>query len=105
MLGNLTHNAIEHAGRGARITIRTVTQRRRCLLSVEDDGRGLAAEEQVAVWQRFRRGREATGPGSGLGLAIVRDIARLHGAEATMCPGAQGRGLCVLVSFPTAEGH
>ena len=52
-----------------------------------------------ALWQRFRRGRGAHGTGSGLGLAIVADIARLHGASATLAPGQPGRGLRVQLRF------
>ncbi len=104
LLENLVQNAIAHAGIGARITLRTRREGAASLLDVEDDGRGIAAEERDAVWKRFHRGRDAGGEGSGLGLAIVSDIARLHGAEATLGPGAGGRGVCVRVRFaaPTA---
>ena len=100
LLGNLLHNAIEHAGRGARITVRTRRQDGHAELSVEDDGPGIAPDEHERVWQRFQRGRDAAGTGSGLGLAIVRDIARLHGAEAVLMAGAQDRGLCLCIRFP-----
>lgn len=103
LLGNLLHNAIEHAGRGARITVRTRQHGDRAELCIEDDGPGIAPEESTRLWQRFQRGREAAGTGSGLGLAIVHDIARLHGAEATLTSGAGGRGLCACVRFPGAE--
>lgn len=99
LLGNLVHNAIEHAGRGSRITIHTGMQDGCAELCVEDDGPGIAAEEHASVWQRFRRGRGARGSGSGLGLAIVRDIARLHEAQASLGPGADGRGLRVCLRF------
>jgi two-component system sensor histidine kinase TctE len=100
LLGNLVHNAIEHAGAGSRITIRTRTVQSRAELCVEDNGRGIEADERESLWQRFRRGRGAAGTGSGLGLAIVRDIARLHGAQATLAPSEQGLGLRVCISFP-----
>ncbi|WP_395703003.1 sensor histidine kinase [Aquabacterium sp.] len=100
LLGNLVHNAIEHAGRGARITIRTRPVGDAAELSVEDDGPGLTPAEREAVWTRFRRGQSAEGTGSGLGLAIVRDIARLHGGEATLEAGEGGRGLLARVRFP-----
>ena len=105
LLGNLVDNAIEHAGPGARITVRTRAQEGCARLSVEDDGRGVPAEEMELLWQRFRRGREARGTGSGLGLAIVADIARLHGASATLEPGERGRGLRVQICFPPASGR
>ena len=100
LLGNLVHNAIEHAGSGSRITIRTGMRDGCSELCVEDDGRGIPADQQASVWQRFRRGRGAEGTGSGLGLAIVKDIARLHGAQATLAAGECGRGLRVCIRFP-----
>ena len=103
LLGNLTENAIAHAGAGAHITIRTAAHDDHAELQVEDDGRGLAADEQEVVWQRFHRGRDAQGSGSGLGLAIVRDITRLHGAQATLAPGPNGRGLRVRIVFPMSK--
>nr|WP_316643161.1 sensor histidine kinase [uncultured Roseateles sp.] len=98
MLGNLIHNAIEYAGPGASITVRTGTLDGRAWLCVEDDGPGVPADERELLWQRFRRGREAGGMGSGLGLTIVADIARLHGGVATM-EAAERHGLRVLVRF------
>jgi len=102
LLGNLIHNAIEYAGAGTRVTVRTRSTAGRAVLSVEDDGPGVDAQEVDELWQRFRRGRDARGSGSGLGLAIVADIARLHGATATLGPGESGRGLRVSVSFALA---
>ena len=100
LLGNLIHNAIQHAGRGARVTVRTRTQDDAVLLEVDDDGPGLAPDERERVWDRFHRGRAASGAGTGLGLAIVRDIARLHRGQAELLPGPGGRGLRARVSLP-----
>ncbi|WP_348753656.1 sensor histidine kinase N-terminal domain-containing protein [uncultured Aquincola sp.] len=100
LVGNLVHNAVAHAGRGARITVACGVDGDMPWLSVEDDGPGVPEDERPLLWQRFRRGREAGGTGSGLGLAIVADIARLHGAQAELQAGAGGRGLKVLVRFP-----
>jgi signal transduction histidine kinase len=49
-------------------------------VSVRDYGRGIAAEDQVRIFEPFRRLR-GTGhlPGSGLGLAICRRIVMAHG--------------------------
>jgi two-component system sensor histidine kinase TctE len=103
LLGNLVQNAIEHADRGTRITIRTAMEGPVAVLRVEDDGPGVAPDERAQIWQRFHRGRAARGTGSGLGLAIVQDIARLHGARATLDAGDEGRGLRVTVRFPPPQ--
>jgi two-component system sensor histidine kinase TctE len=100
LLDNLIHNAIQHAGRGARITVRTRSDRASARLEVEDDGRGLAPDEMARVWDRFHRGRDAAGTGTGLGLSIVRDIARAHRGHAAIEPGRDGRGIVAVVSLP-----
>ena len=105
LLANLIDNAIRHAGPGANITVRTGSDAEDAWLCVEDDGRGVPAEERPDLWKRFRRGHDASSEGSGLGLAIVADIARLHGAVATMDAGAEGRGLSVRVRFPSAAAQ
>jgi two-component system sensor histidine kinase TctE len=103
MMGNLVHNAVQHAGRGARITVRTRCLAGRVLLEVEDDGPGIAPGDRARVWDRFRRGSGAQGAGTGLGLAIVRDIARLHGGDALLEPAPGGRGLVARVSLPATN--
>jgi len=104
LLGNLIHNANEHAGPGANITVRSGTQGEHAWLSVEDDGPGIAAPERELLWQRFRRGATAAGTGSGLGLAIVHDIAQRHGATATLSAGSGSKGLKVMIQFPLDTG-
>ena len=47
------------------------------VLTVDDDGPGLAPSMRERVLQRGVRADEAA-PGSGLGLAIVRDLAELY---------------------------
>jgi two-component system sensor histidine kinase TctE len=100
LLGNLLHNTLEHAGRGAHVTVRCGVLEGRPVLEVEDNGPGIPGAERERVWQRFQRGPQAAGTGSGLGLAIVRHIALGHGAQAELREGAQGRGLCVRILFP-----
>lgn len=100
--GNLVDNALQHAGAGAAVTVRTRTSAGWAELEVEDDGRGVAPDELDSLWQRFRRGRDALGTGSGLGLAIVADVARLHRGSATLAAGARGRGLRATLRLPAA---
>jgi len=70
-------------------------------IEVEDTGKGIPADEQDRVFERFYRGSATTesGPsGSGLGLAIVQDICRSHGGRIELSD-AEGSGLCVRVVF------
>jgi signal transduction histidine kinase len=50
------------------------------VITVDDDGPGLAAGLREAVLQRGVRADEAA-PGSGFGLAIVRELAELYGGS------------------------
>lgn len=100
LLANLIHNALEYAGSGARVTVRTGTVDGMPALEVEDNGPGIPAAERARVIERFARGAGAPGSGSGLGLAIVRDIARMHDAELALLSGANGTGLQARVRFP-----
>ena len=101
MLANLLDNAINYAGHGARITIRTgpAPMPAGCaMLEVEDNGPGIPPDERERAFERFQRGN-AGGTGSGLGLSIVRDIAYHHGAQAELLDGPGGIGLKVRITF------
>ncbi len=101
MLANLLDNAINYAGHGARVTIRTGTvadSSTRAILEVEDNGPGIPPDDRERAFERFHRGN-AGGTGSGLGLSIVRDIAGHHGAVVELLDGPGGIGLKVRVTF------
>ena len=101
MLANLLDNAINYAGHGARVTIRTRTSTAApicAILEVEDNGPGIPEEDRERAFERFQRGN-AGGTGSGLGLSIVRDIAGHHNALAELLDGPGGVGLKVRVTF------
>ncbi|MHB8598352.1 MAG: sensor histidine kinase [Ktedonobacteraceae bacterium] len=57
---------------------------RQALISVQDEGSGIAAEELSTIFELFYRGcagYEAETAGLGLGLALCKEIAHLHGGE------------------------
>jgi two-component system sensor histidine kinase TctE len=51
------------------------------VLSVQDNGTGIALNEQQKVFERFYRVLGNAESGCGLGLAIVREIAQQHHAQ------------------------
>jgi len=107
MLANLLDNAINYAGHGARVTIRTGTSNATpicAILEVEDNGPGIPPEDRERAFERFQRGN-AGGTGSGLGLSIVRDIAGHHNARAELLDGPGGVGLKVRVTFAPFDSH
>ena len=99
MVRNLLENAILH-GRG-KVTARIAGSGKRTdLITIEvaDEGPGVPAGQEEAVFQRFRR-LNVDNPGSGLGLAIVRHVVRSHGGDAHFLPGTG----CVAVHLPATE--
>lgn len=75
---NFLTNAREHAG-GA-TAIRVEGRPSSYVISVEDNGPGLPAEERFRVFNRFARGSAAQrGTGTGLGLAIATEHAKTLG--------------------------
>lgn len=76
ILGNLIDNGCKWAR--SRVRVRCEMAGGRLVLTVEDDGPGLSAEQRAQVGERGERLDESV-PGSGLGLAIVRDISKLYG--------------------------
>ena len=107
LLANLLDNALNYAGPGARITVRTAVSPddTACsMLEVEDNGPGIPHAERERAFERFQRGNSG-GPGSGLGLSIVRDIAAHHGARAELLDGEGGTGLRVRVTFVRVDAN
>jgi two-component system, OmpR family, phosphate regulon sensor histidine kinase PhoR len=78
---NLLTNAWKYTGDDKQISIEGRTAGRWIELIVRDNGRGIARDEQLAIYEQFSRGRAAIDsgvPGFGLGLAFVRAIVRGH---------------------------
>lgn len=101
MFANLVENALRHCPPGTTIKLSVTRQGNRILVTVADDGPGIAADEREKVFQRlYRLDHSRSTPGSGLGLSLVRAIADLHGASIALedCQP----GLAVVVGFPLA---
>ena len=97
ILSNLIENATKYLqpGRPGRITVSGVDARGRVVLSVADNGRGIAAGDHQRIFDLFRRSGAQDQPGEGIGLAHVRALAyRLGGTidvESTLGEGSTFR--------------
>jgi signal transduction histidine kinase len=81
MLLNLLSNAVKFTLPGGRICVRAATRDSRMLLSVEDDGVGIAAADLPRLGNPFVQVGNQAGilhAGTGLGLALVRALAERH---------------------------
>lgn len=99
LLRNLADNALRYSPDGARIVVTVRRQQGQPVLTVEDSGAGLSAEQQKRLGERFFRVLGNAATGSGLGWSIVRRIAAVHRAEVTTGRSAALGGLSVRVAF------
>jgi signal transduction histidine kinase len=102
VLFNLLSNAVKFSLPGQIVTIGGEIESDQVVLTVQDTGLGVSAEELPRLFTRFFRsaGDEAHSiPGTGLGLAVVREIVENHGGEVTMV-SALGEGSRVTVRLP-----
>lgn len=95
MIGNLMENACKWAATEVKVTITDSPQG--ITIDVEDDGKGLSAEEREAAMKRGVRLDETT-PGTGLGLSIVKELAELHKGRLELGEAALG-GLRATLRF------
>jgi len=98
MLGNLLDNACKWAN--SRIVMEASRIDTLLVLTLDDDGPGLAHDLRTVVLERGVRIDEAA-PGSGLGLAIVRDLAELYGGSISLDDSPLG-GLRARISLPAS---
>jgi len=105
-LGQALHNLLDNAAKYSRetksIAVRLSRQDNSVMVSVQDQGVGIAADEQARIFNRFHR--VGTGlvhdiKGNGLGLSIVRHIVRAHGGTVTV-ESELGRGSTFFLRLP-----
>ncbi len=103
VLMNLVDNARKYAGPGP-VTISAHRARRLVVITVEDSGPGIPADERSLVFDRFYRGRSVRDGGtrgSGLGLYVCRRLVEAHGGQIWVEPDA-GRS-AISFSLPHAR--
>ena len=86
VINNLIGNAVKYRGdkEKGRINIHLKEEEQFVRVSVEDDGKGIAASALPYVFERFYRAdtsRNSKQGGSGLGLAIAKRIIEEHGGS------------------------
>ena len=102
VLLNLLGNAIRYSPEQSQIWIRVDREGDRAMVTVADQGQGIATDQQAVVFEKFERlGRTDSG-GSGLGLYIARRLARAMGGDLTV-DSAPGQGARFTLSLPARE--
>ncbi|MDX1510004.1 MAG: ATP-binding protein [Nitriliruptorales bacterium] len=80
VISNLLENAIKYAG-DSDIRIGAVQDGDVVVVTVADDGPGIASDQHRRIFEKFGRARGQRGSGTGLGLYITRGLVRAHGGS------------------------
>ncbi|KZR52079.1 two-component system sensor histidine kinase KdpD [Klebsiella aerogenes] len=100
VLINLLENAHKYAGAQAQIGIHAEADRQQLIIEVWDNGPGIPAGQEQAIFDKFARGnKESAIPGVGLGLAICQAIVEVHDGSITASNRPEG-GACFRVTLP-----
>jgi signal transduction histidine kinase len=97
---NLLSNAIKYSPQGGRITLKLQYRKNQAVLTLADEGIGIAQEDIKHLFESFHRAQNVgTIPGTGLGLAIVKRAVDVH--QGTITVQSQiGKGTIFTVTLP-----
>ncbi len=104
MMVNLIENAIKYSDEGSSIWVKALKKDSNVVVSVKDEGIGIAPEHHDRLFERFYRvdkSRSKKAGGTGLGLSIVKHIAVLFGATLRV-ESEVGKGTEFFVEFEEA---
>lgn len=102
---NLIENAVKYSGAGKRVVVKARIDQGNAIVSVEDNGPGIAAHHVPRLTERFYRvnaQKSRTRGGTGLGLAICKHIVNRHRGSLVI-KSEVGRGSSFAVHLPLSE--
>jgi heavy metal sensor kinase len=102
---NLIENAVRVSPEGGTVRVRGRREADDVVVEVEDDGPGIAVDDQQHLFEPFFQVSRARTPGKshGLGLAICRSIVEAHGGQVTL-HSTPGHGALFRIILPSAGG-
>jgi signal transduction histidine kinase len=103
VIANLLANAAKYTPAGGNIRLAMQVEQEQFVLTVEDDGIGLAADLIPHIFEMFvqaERTSDRSAGGLGLGLALVRSLVELHGGKASCGSAGLGQGSVFTVTLP-----
>lgn len=105
ILGNLHANAIKFTREDGAITLKATAQDGGVVISVEDNGLGISAEDLSKLFKRFSQvGAQTDRPrGTGIGLALCKELVEMH--RGTIGVESQpGKGSRFFFTLPVDDG-
>jgi signal transduction histidine kinase len=102
VLRNILDNAVKYSPGGGLIVIRGEVRPADVVISVADQGVGIAPEDLIPLFDKYFRVKSAEAghvPGTGLGLPVTRAIVEAHGGR-IWAESKLGRGTTFYFSLP-----
>ena len=101
VFANLLTNAAKYSPAGRGITLRAVAGER-ILVSVIDQGVGIAADKLDVIFGMFSQIKDSAHEtrGLGIGLTMAKELAELHDGELTVHSDGPGKGATFTVTLP-----
>ena len=101
---NVLDNAIKYSGEHVDVRVRLeAPDEKRIVLSVQDHGIGIHADELKGIFKRFYRVNRRSLQhikGTGLGLFIVKSITQKHGGRVFAQSAGEGQGTTITMELP-----
>lgn len=105
---NLLNNAFKYAPEHSTVALHAEAEGDQAVISICDEGPGIAPEHQVRLFDRFYRADDARarqeGGGAGLGLAICKRIVDAHGGD-ILVNSKPNDGACFVVRLPLGAAN
>ena len=98
---NLFSNALKFTSEGGEIQLKATEKDGRVVISVTDNGCGIASDELPYIFNRFYQAKNA-GRGTGIGLAIVKAFTELHHGEVSST-SKLGGGSTFTINIPVKQ--
>ena len=78
---NIVDNALKYTGEHGRVSVTLTKEKKRAVITVEDNGVGIAEDDKSRIFDRFYRvdkARSRATGGTGLGLSIAQSAIDFH---------------------------
>ncbi|WP_192348688.1 ATP-binding protein [Algoriphagus sp. Y33] len=102
VLNNFLTNAIRYAPEGSTIDVKAEMVGSRLKISVTDQGKGIATDDQQKVFLKFNRLSKTETGGTGLGLAISKEFVEAMGGKIGVQSSAN-HGATFWITFPISK--
>lgn len=102
VLDNIISNAIKYSPEGGKLLLRLENKQHYLLISIQDEGMGIAYDKLEKIFERFYRADKARTRkfgGTGLGLAITKELVEAHHGR-IWAKSKEGNGTTIYFTLP-----